>query len=844
MSAGMLLLLSVAASAVGATYLYSSDIADSNELPQAQIAGLAEGEVLPAGHVKLKGSAADDGAIRAVSVRVDGGSPIPVIPDSTDDFAGWTVSLNLDPGNHTIEVETVDDLGKTNTTKMSVIATDVAMAMPADKIVEATAPSGALLRYDLPTVQENVRILGGPDCSPASGTKFPIGTTTVTCTALFAGDNTVTADFAVSVRDSRPPTIKAPPDVAAENHGVVYVKVSLGKPTVSDAVDESPTVSNNAPANGFVLGTTTVVWTAVDEYGNTATATQKVTVVVAEDSNDDSDDDGGSKSTTTTYSGGGGGGGGGSSSSNQEQSDEEEGGYENSGDDGGSNTAGGNGGSSGGNNGSSGDDGSDGNEDDGDDISLQYVLTINSVDLSGNAIAGISATISSSGSTLQTGGTPLTFAGNSTYTVTVTDPDGVTFDHWDNGATTLARTITLNQNRTIVAHYSIDPVEVPDTTDPSVQITSIDDDSTIAMPDGGLITVEGTASDDDGSGIEVVEVRIDDGDYVEATPVAEGDWSSWSVTLEVSAGERRLVPRATDNAGNQAWNSIYITVAEPPSDGDGGGDGSSGGDSDALDDFGIEKIYQTKSGGNEWYVDMDDPTSDPLFRNLPSMTRQSDGSWQVNGGSRGQVRMEAWSPSNEKWLNVEITGYAKMISGSNELIQWYSRGGHHTSSNECLGSAVKARLYGDGEARWVKEINHPAYSSNRGSVQATNEPLDDRWIGFKAVMYNFVENGRTYVRMESYIDDDITGADGNLVIDNDWQLSSVVEDRGGWSTGSSDFNSSCSPLNKDSSQQYRQRDEILNMPGGTATQNIAAWRSDDLTWNWKYLSVREIVPPS
>jgi hypothetical protein len=32
------------------------------------------------------------------------------------------------------------------------------------------------------------------------------------------------------------------------------------------------------------------------------------------------------------------------------------------------------------------------------------------------------------------------------------------------------------------------------------------------------------------------------------------------------------------------------------------------------------------------------------------------------------------------------------------------------------------------------------------------------------------------------------------------------------------------------------------LPGGTSTQNIAAFRSDDLTWSFKYLSVREIDP--
>ena len=132
--------------------------------------------------------------------------------------------------------------------------------------------------------------------------------------------------------------------------------------------------------------------------------------------------------------------------------------------------------------------------------------------------------------------------------------------------------------------------------------------------------------------------------------------------------------------------------------------------SEELDIFGVEKIYPTAQGGNEWYVDMDDPYSDPMLRNREALTRQPDGSWQVSGGDNGQVRLEAWSPENEKWLNVEITEYAKMESGSNELLQLYSRGGHHTSSNECLGSAVKARLYGDGEARLIS-LTHLASPS-------------------------------------------------------------------------------------------------------------------------------------
>lgn len=78
-------------------------------------------------------------------------------------------------------------------------------------------------------------------------------------------------------------------------------------------------------------------------------------------------------------------------------------------------------------------------------------------------------------------------------------------------------------------------------------------------------------------------------------------------------------------------------------------------------------------------------------------------------------------------------------------------------------------------------------------------------------MYNFVENGKTYVRMDLYIDDDmIDSTNGNLVVRNNWKLASVIEDRGGWEMHESDFESSCG----------RDRGEILSKPKGTNTRNI------------------------
>jgi len=84
------------------------------------------------------------------------------------------------------------------------------------------------------------------------------------------------------------------------------------------------------------------------------------------------------------------------------------------------------------------------------------VLTVRSVDLSGNTITGMYTTIkSSSGSTLKTGFTPTTYIGNggSSYSITVSDYGGRTFDHWENGATSRTRTMTLSKDTTITAYF-------------------------------------------------------------------------------------------------------------------------------------------------------------------------------------------------------------------------------------------------------------------------------------------------------------------------------------------------------------------------------------------------------
>ncbi len=106
---------------------------------------------------------------------------------------------------------------------------------------------------------------------------FPLGTTTVTWSGTDDSGNTGTASQAVTVVDTTPPALAAPPPVVAECTSPLGTPVALGAPTVADVCWASVPVTNNAPPL-FPLGITTVTWAATDGSSNTSTATQPVTV--------------------------------------------------------------------------------------------------------------------------------------------------------------------------------------------------------------------------------------------------------------------------------------------------------------------------------------------------------------------------------------------------------------------------------------------------------------------------------------------------------------------------------------------------------------------------------------
>jgi fibronectin type 3 domain-containing protein len=84
------------------------------------------------------------------------------------------------------------------------------ITVPADMTVPATGPSGAVVTYTA-TATDDVDGALTPSCAPASGSTFPVGTTTVTCTATDSHANSASKTFTVTVT----PLVDDPPGVPA-----------------------------------------------------------------------------------------------------------------------------------------------------------------------------------------------------------------------------------------------------------------------------------------------------------------------------------------------------------------------------------------------------------------------------------------------------------------------------------------------------------------------------------------------------------------------------------------------------------------------------------------------------
>jgi len=183
-------------------------------------------------------------------------------------------------GSTTVACTASDTHGNTANASFTITVKDTtppALTVPANITAEATGPSGAAVSYTA-TAIDAVDGSVTPNCSPASGSIFALGTTTVNCTATDTHGNATSGSFTVTVQDTTPPALTLPANITAEATGPSGAAVSYTA-TAIDAVDGSVT-PNCSPASGsiFALGTTTVNCTATDTHGNATSGSFTVTV--------------------------------------------------------------------------------------------------------------------------------------------------------------------------------------------------------------------------------------------------------------------------------------------------------------------------------------------------------------------------------------------------------------------------------------------------------------------------------------------------------------------------------------------------------------------------------------
>ncbi len=180
-------------------------------------------------------------------------------------------------GTTTVHCTAYDAFGNQSQTSFRITVKDLAgpkfSNVPGD--IQSAGPH---VTYTTPNAVDALDGVRPVSCVPASGSTFPEGNTTVTCSASDLHGNTSYAHFVVTVHDATPPVIGVPSSITAEATGPTGAVVTYSA-TATDNVDGAITPTCT-PASGstFALGTTTVTCSATDAAGNEASASFTVTV--------------------------------------------------------------------------------------------------------------------------------------------------------------------------------------------------------------------------------------------------------------------------------------------------------------------------------------------------------------------------------------------------------------------------------------------------------------------------------------------------------------------------------------------------------------------------------------
>jgi gliding motility-associated-like protein len=219
-------------------------------------------------------------------------------PVGTDDCGGETTTLTSGLGSGaefpvgvTTEEYTVTDLsGNTATCSFTVTVNDTELPLfecPEDLMVSNDAGvCEATVTFDAPTVTDNCdeTITAVQTGGLASGSIFPVGSTTITFEATDPSGNVATCSFDVVVEDDEAPVLDCPEDIEVDAGVACSTVVNFADATATDNCNLISVNQIEGPLSGaeFPVGVTTVTFEAIDDAGNTNTCTFTVTVTEGE----------------------------------------------------------------------------------------------------------------------------------------------------------------------------------------------------------------------------------------------------------------------------------------------------------------------------------------------------------------------------------------------------------------------------------------------------------------------------------------------------------------------------------------------------------------------------------
>jgi hypothetical protein len=212
------------------------------------------------------------GAVVNYNVTVSGGCPLITtncVPPSGSLFPMGTTTVNC---------SATDACGRSNSCNFTVTVSPLPLSItcPSNIAVTTANPSGAVVNYTV-TVSGGCRPII-TNCVPPSGSLFPMGTTTVNCSATDACGQSNSCSFTVTV-SLLPLNVTCPGNIimtTTSPNGTVFnytVLISGGCP---------PYTTNSVPPSGsiFPIGTTNVSWSVTDACGQSNSCSFTVMVVL------------------------------------------------------------------------------------------------------------------------------------------------------------------------------------------------------------------------------------------------------------------------------------------------------------------------------------------------------------------------------------------------------------------------------------------------------------------------------------------------------------------------------------------------------------------------------------